>query len=184
MYKPEYIKEILLDNKTIVEGIDKAAVWLTNKYKNNSNPPIIICILKGALQFYSHLIEKIECEIRLDFTTLSSYRNALVTNGMPEIVTNLSMQVTGRDVVVVEDVSDTANTLSMLLNNLKLQKPKSLVSMVLVDKPECRKKPFKPDYACFTLKGNPFVVGYGMDCNEKGRNLPYIAVFNPDWKDK
>lgn len=183
-FKPKYIKKILVDRKEIEKRIADCAQFLNKKFKNAKEAPIIISILKGAIPFYGRLTMELNFDMVMDFIVLSSFRGGMQRTGMPQIVTDLMNDIKGRDVVIVEDVVDTARTLSILIKYLKLQKPKSITTVVLVDKADMRKVPFKPDYACFTLLGNPFLIGYGLDIKEKARNIPYLATFNKDYLDK
>lgn len=183
-YTPKYVKRILVDRKEVEEGIAKCARWVNKTYAKAKKPPILLATLKGAIPFYGRLVLRIKLPIHFDFITLSSFRGKMVADQEPEIVRDLITEIKGRDVIIIEDVADTAKTLSYMVQYLKSKKPKSVRTIVLVDKPECRKVPFKPDYACFTLKGNPFLVGYGLDIKELARNLPYIAEFDKKYLNK
>ncbi|MCQ2956304.1 MAG: hypoxanthine phosphoribosyltransferase [Mycoplasmoidaceae bacterium] len=141
-------------------------------------------ILKGAIPFYSGLVMQLKIDVTFEFMTLSSFRGNLHAVSEPEIVTDLTCDIKGKDIIIIEDVVDSAKTLSVLVKYLKSKKPRSIKTLVLVDKKDMRKVPFKPDYACFTLKGNPFLVGYGLDAKEIGRNLPYIAEFDKKYINK
>lgn len=175
---PKYVKRIFYSEKQVNQKVAQAAEWLNKKFKNNKKPPIFLCVLKGALPFYGKLIMQIKMDVIFDFIVLSSFRGNIKAVGMPKIVTDLFNDIKGRDVVIIEDVSDSAKTLTVLIKYLKSRKPKSLTTVVLVDKPDMRKVSFKPDYACLTIKNNPFLVGCGLDINEKARNLPYIGEFD------
>ncbi|MCQ3908300.1 MAG: hypothetical protein MJ200_01790 [Mycoplasmoidaceae bacterium] len=127
---------------------------------------------------------QIKRDIHFDFIVLSSFRGQMKAVGNPKIVTDVISDIRGRDIIVVEDVLDSARTLSVLIKYLKSRKPSSVKTMVLVDKVDMRAVPFKADYACFTLKGNPFLIGYGLDIKEAARNLPYIAEFDKKYLNK
>lgn len=183
-YLPKYVKRILVDSNKVKAGITKAANWINKKYAHCKKPPILLAILKGAIPFYGELVMQIKKDIVFDFIVLSSFRGQLKATGKPRIVTDIMTDIQGRDVIVVEDVIDSARTLSVLCKYLKARKPKSLATIALVDKVDMRVVKFKPDYVCFTLKGNPFLVGYGLDIKEIARNLPYIAEFNKKYINK
>lgn len=184
IYKPAYVKKILISEKEVHAAIKKAAEWINKNYAHCKQKPILLAILKGAIPFYGELVMQIKMEITFDFMVLSSFRGQLQAVSEPRIVTDLMNEIKGRDVIIVEDVLDSAKTLSSLTKYLKSKKPHSLKTMVLVDKKDMRKVPYKADYACFTLKGNPFIIGYGLDIKEIARNLPYIAEFDKNYIDK
>lgn len=183
-YKPNYVKSILVSRKEVEAGITKAANWINKHYSKCQKKPILLGILKGAIPFYGRLAMQLRFEYNFEFMTLSSFRGQIKAQGKPKILTDLLCDIKGRDVIVIEDVLDSAKTLKVLIQYLKSKKPHSLKTMVLVDKPEARKTSFRADYACFTLKGNPFLVGYGLDINEQARNLPYIGEFDKKYLNK
>lgn len=183
-YLPKYVKRILVDSKKVKAGITKAANWINKKYAHCKKPPILLGTLKGAIPFYGELVLQINRDIHFDFIALSSFRGQMKATGKPKIVSDLMSNIRGRDVIVVEDVIDTARTLNVLCKYLKSKKPKSLRTIALVDKVDMRKVNFKADYVCFKLKGNPFLVGYGLDIKEIARNLPYIGEFDKKYINK
>lgn len=184
IFKPEYVKKILFPQSKVKLSIIKAANWINKNYANLKKPPILLCILKGASPFFGELAMQIKMDIIFDFMTLSSFRGQLNAVTEPKIITNIVNNIAGRDVIVIEDVLDSAKTLSVLVKHLKSKKPKSIKTIVLVDKKDARVVPFEADYACLSVKGNPFLVGYGLDAKEKGRNLPYIAEFDKKYINK
>lgn len=135
----------------------------------------VICILKGAFIFMADLIRHIQVPLEVDFMSLSSYGNSTQTSGAVRMIRDLDQEVSGKDVLVVEDIIDTGLTLSYLKENLKARKPKSLKFCTFLDKPSRRKVEFTPDYSGVEIE-DYFVVGYGLDYQEKGRELPYIGV--------
>lgn len=183
-YTPKYVKKILVDRKEVEAGIAKCARWVNKTYAHSKKPPVLLGTLKGAIPFYGRLAMRIKLPLHFDFMVLSSFRGQMKACGKPEVLRDLVTDIKGRDVIVVEDVADTAKTLSLMIKYLKSKKPKSVRTVVLVDKKDCRVVPFKPDYACFTIKGNPFLVGYGLDIKEVARNLPYIAEFDTKYLNK
>lgn len=183
-FKPKYVKRILIDGNKVEAGITKAANWINKNYAHCKKPPILLAILKGAIPFYGKLVMQIKRDIVFDFIVLSSFRGQMKAVGQPRIVTDVMSDIQGRDVIVVEDVIDSARTLNVLCKYLKSRKPKSLRTMALVDKVDMRAVKFEADYVCFKLKGNPFLVGYGLDIKEIARNLPYIAEFDKKYLNK
>ena len=183
-YKPKYVKRILVDRKEVEEGIAKAARWINKKYSNSKQPIVVIGILRGAIPFYGRLVMRIKRPVYFEFVRLSSFRGGIKAAGKPEMLSKIEHNIKGRDVIVVEDVADTARTLSVLVKYLKSKKPKSVRTVVLANKPDMRVVNFKPDYVCFNFKGNPFLIGYGLDIAELARNLPYIAEFDKKYLNK
>jgi len=183
-FVPKYVDKILVPRDKIEKRIKEAAEWVNKTYAKAKKPPVLLIILKGAVPFLGRLAMDIKIDVVFDFMVLSSFRGGTKASGLPQIVTDIMSDIKGRDVLIVEDVVDTARTISVLKNYLKLHEPKSIRTCVLVDKPECRVKPFKPDFACFKIEGNPFLIGYGLDVKEIARNIPYIATFKKEYLDK
>ena len=183
-FRPKYVKRIFVQEKEIEAAITKAAKWIEKNYKNCKKPPILISILKGAVPFYCKTAMNIHMDVEFDFIVLSSFRGQMKALTAPKIVTDLCSDIHGRDVIVLEDVIDTARTLKVLIDYLKLRKPHSIKTMCLVDKPDKRMVKFKVDYSCFSIKGDPFLIGYGLDIKELARNLPYIAEFDKKYLNK
>lgn len=184
IYKPKYVKKILVSTKEVKAGITKAANWINKRYAHCKKRPILLGILKGAVPFYAELVMQLNFDLHFDFMTLSSFRGNMKAVSDPKIVTKLLNDIRGRDVIVVEDVLDTAKTLAVLKKYLLGKKPHSLKFVVLADKVDMRVVPFKADYVCFSFKGSPFLVGYGLDIKEVARNLPYIAEFDKKYLNK
>jgi len=183
-FVPPYVDKILVERPRIEAEIKKAAEWINTQYAKAKQPPVLLIILKGAIPFLGRLAMDIKIDVVFDFMVLSSFRGGIKASGKPQIVTDLMTDIKGRDVIIIEDVVDTARTLTVLINYLKLSEPKSIKTMVLVDKPACRMKAFVPDYSCFVIDGDPFLIGYGLDVKEIARNLPYIATFKKEYLDK
>lgn len=139
---------------------------------------ICVCILKGSIIFFSDLIRAIDDDIRIDFMRISSYGNDLESSGVVQIVQDLSFDIRDKHVLIVEDIVDTGNTLSALLETLRLRNPASIKLCSLLSKPSRRKKDVTVDYLGFTIDDH-FVVGYGLDAAEQYRNLPFIGKLNP-----
>ncbi|MBQ0045591.1 MAG: hypoxanthine phosphoribosyltransferase [Mycoplasma sp.] len=184
IYKPKYVKKILISQKEVKDGITKAANWINKRYSHCKKRPILLAILKGAVPFYAELVMQLHFDFHFDFMVLSSFRGQMKAVTQPKIVTDIMNDIKGRDVIVVEDVLDSAKTLTVLKKYLLSKKPNSLKFIVLADKVDLRQVPFKADYACFTIRGDKFLVGYGLDIKEIARNLPYIAEFDKKYLNK
>ena len=138
---------------------------------------LLVSILKGAVVFMADLMREVKIPCAIDFMVVSSYGGANTSStGLVKIIKDLDADLTGRDVLIVEDIIDSGRTLSYLIEVLKQRGPKSIHLCTLLDKPERRvKKQVKVDYTCFTIP-DEFVVGYGLDYAQKYRNLPFIGV--------
>ncbi|MEW6679608.1 MAG: hypoxanthine phosphoribosyltransferase [bacterium] len=157
------------------EEIEKKVSELALKISSDHPDGLItIGVLKGAWVFMADLVRKLTCPVYIDFIKVSSYKGKKTT-GKISLSLFPSISILKKNVLVIEDIVDTGITLSYLKEYFKSQEPKSLKFCCLLDKPERRKKDFTPDYIGFTIP-DKFVVGYGLDCNEEYRNLPYIAV--------
>ncbi len=139
----------------------------------------LLCILKGGVFFTTELAKRITIPVSLDFMSVSSYGAQTESSGVVRIVKDLDTSIEGKNVLVVEDIIDTGRTLSYLLDNLKQRNPRSLKLCALLDKPERRVAEVAVDYMGFQIP-DEFVVGYGMDYDQKYRNLPYIGVVKFD----
>lgn len=136
----------------------------------------LICILKGGVFFTCELAKRLTVPVSLDFMCVSSYGSGTESSGAVKIVKDLDQPLEGKEVLIVEDIIDSGRTLAYLIEILKQRNPKSIRLCTLLDKPERRvKKQVKVDYTCFTIP-DEFVVGYGLDYDQKYRNLPYIGV--------
>lgn len=136
----------------------------------------LICILKGGVFFTCELAKRLTVPASLDFMCVSSYGSGTESSGVVKIVKDLDQPLAGKEVLIVEDIIDSGRTLAYLIEILKQRNPKSIRLCTLLDKPERRvKKQVKVDYTCFTIP-DEFVVGYGLDYDQKYRNLPYIGV--------
>ncbi|MEG0824137.1 MAG: hypoxanthine phosphoribosyltransferase [Oscillospiraceae bacterium] len=140
--------------------------------------PLLIGILRGSFIFMADLTRKITLPVTVDFMAMSSYGRGTKSTGQVEIKKDLSEDIEGRDVIVVEDILDSGNTLYYLLKILEARGPASVKLCALLDKPERREKPVELTYRGFSIP-DAFVVGYGLDYAEKYRNLPYIGVLSP-----
>jgi len=174
MFLPEEIEKVLFTEQEIKECVKALGAELTRDYKGKN--PLMLCVLKGATVFFSDLIREIETEVQIEFIRASSYVGELSSGQVKLDVRDLP-DVSGRDVVIVEDIVDTARTLSLLTERLRHMSPASLKVAALLDKPSRRVvEGFKADYTGFEID-DFFVVGYGLDCDQRFRNLPYIGIF-------
>jgi hypoxanthine phosphoribosyltransferase len=139
----------------------------------------LICVLKGGVIFLADLIRSISVPLRIDFMATSSYGASTQSSGVVRILKDLDMTIEGRNVLIVEDIIDTGHTLSYLVRILHERRPASLCICTLLSKPSRREIEMPIDYVGFDIS-NEFVVGYGLDYNEKYRNLPYIGVLKPE----
>ncbi len=139
---------------------------------------VLVCILRGSYIFMSDLSRAIDLPLTVDFMAVSSYGSGTTSSGQVEIRKDLSDPIEGKHLMIVEDILDTGNTLFYLKDVLEARRPASITLCTLMDKPDRRKKPVAADYVGFTIP-DAFVVGYGLDYDEKYRNLPYVGILKP-----
>ena len=168
-------KKVLINQTVLRNRIKELAAEITQDYEGESLT--LICILKGSLYFFADLSRRIDLDAELEFIRVQSYEGENSTGDIQMLV-DLDHPITGKNVIVVEDIIDTGKTLTYLLKHLEKQKPKSLKLCTLLDKPERRDKDadVHVDYVGFTIP-NHFVIGYGLDLDQKYRNLPEINCF-------
>lgn len=165
---------VLLSEEEVAKRIKEMGEVISSDYEGR--PLHLICILKGGVFFTCELAKRISLPLTLDFMSVSSYGAGTVSSGIVKIVKDLDEPIEGKDVLIVEDIIDSGNTLSYLIEVLKQRNPRSIELCTLLDKPERRvKKQVQVKYTCFTIP-DEFVVGYGLDYDQKYRNLPYIGV--------
>lgn len=172
------IEKILITEEEIQEKIRELGEILTEEYKDKD--PVVVGVLKGVVIFYADMIRQIRVPCQMDFMWLSSYSGTDST-GHTIVRQDLKTDIKGRHVLILEDIFDTGNSLDFTVKHLLSKEPASLKICTLLDKPE-RRKPgitLQADYVGFTVP-NEFVVGYGLDYNEKYRNLPFIGVLKPE----
>ena len=166
--------KVLIDEQTLQNRIKEIAKQIEEEYKGKTIT--IICILKGSVFFTVDLAKSINEDVRVEFIRVSSYGGDTVSSGEIKMKLDLKDSINGKDVIVVEDIVDTGRTLSYLMEYLKLKQPNSLKICTLLDKKERRVCEVEPDYVGFEIP-DEFVVGFGLDYDEKYRNLPYIGYF-------
>mgnify|MGYP003307481747 CR=1 FL=1 len=162
-----------LSAEKIAEIVGNVAERINNDYAGKE--PLFICVLNGAFMYASDLFKCITLPSEITFVRLKSYEGTSTT-GEVKILTPLSVDIQGRDVIVIEDIIDTGNTLSYLIEHLKEKEPNSIKLCALLDKPERRETEVFVDYVGFTIP-NEFVVGYGLDADNYYRCLPYVGYF-------
>ena len=172
------IQQVLLTEEQIQAKIEELGEILTAEYEGKN--PVVVGVLKGVVVFYADMIRHIKTPCQLDFMWITSYAGANST-GIMNVRQDLSADIKGRHVLILEDIFDTGNSLNYTYNYLLTKEPASLKICTLLDKPERRnpKVTLKADYTGFVIP-NEFVVGYGLDYNEHYRNLPYVGILKPE----
>ena len=168
---------VLLSEEEVDKRINEIGKQITKDYEGKQVH--LICVLKGGVFFMCELAKRIEVPVSMDFMAISSYGADTKSSGVIKIVKDLDESITGKDVLVVEDIVDSGRTLSYLLTMLKERNPKSLRLCTLLDKPDRRVIDVDVDYTGFVIP-DEFVVGYGLDYDQRYRNLPYIGVVEFD----
>jgi len=163
---------VLIPQAEIESAVKRLASAIARDYREQN--PLLLGILKGSFVFMADLVRKLNFPLEVDFVRLSSYGSGQQTKGRVKVVQGLRLAVRGRHVLVVEDIVDTGITVAFLLEYLKKKKPASLRLCALTDKPSRRRVPVTIDYKGLTVP-DKFLVGYGLDCDEKFRNLPDIC---------
>jgi len=169
--------QVLFSRQEIEEMVKKLAVEISEHYRDKN--PLLVGILKGSFIFMADLVRLLDFPLEVDFVRLSSYGRGKESSREVKVVQELSTQVRGRDVLVVEDIVDTGRSLAFLMDYLQKKGPASLKLCVLTDKPSRRQVPVTIDYPGFTVPDR-FLVGYGLDWDEKFRNLPDICTLGDD----
>lgn len=165
---------VLLTEKEVDERINEVAELINRDYEGKHVH--LICILKGGVFFTCELAKRLTVPVSMDFMSVSSYGSGTVSSGIVRIIKDLDEPLEGKHVLIVEDIIDSGQTLAYLIEVLKQRNPKNIELCTLLDKPERRvKKQVQVKYTCFTIP-DEFVVGYGLDYDQKYRNLPYIGV--------
>lgn len=165
----------LITQQAIQRRIKELGTKISEDYEGKEI--LLIGILKGAYVFFADLARTIQVPVRIDFMVVSSYGPRARTSGVVKTISDVSAEVKGRDVVLVEDIIDSGLTLSFLQKKIRAKKPRSLRVCALLDKAERRRHDVSIDYVGFTIP-NRYVVGYGLDYQDHYRNLPYIAVLD------
>ena len=167
--------DVMIDEATVEARIAEIAQQLSKEYEGKTIH--IIGVLKGSVFFMCELAKRLTVPVTMDFMSVSSYGNDTKSSGVVKMIKDLDESIEGRDVVVIVDILDSGRTLSYLINILKERKPASFKVVTLLDKPDRRVVELEPDITGFVIPDR-FVVGYGLDCAQKYRNLPYIGVIS------
>ncbi len=170
------MQQILFTQEEVAARIQEMAAEINRDYAGKA--PLVVGVLRGCFIFMADLVRQLKLPLTLDFMSASSYGAGTVSSGLVDIRLDLHDDIAGRDVLLVEDILDTGNTLSKLVTELKGRNPASLKLCVLLDKPDRRTAPIQADYVGFTIP-DAFVVGCGLDFDQKYRQLPYIGVLKP-----
>lgn len=165
--------EVLISEEQLQARIRELGAEITRDYTGRR--PELICVLKGAMIFMSDLMRSIDLNLSIDFIAVSSYGKGKTSSGEVRIIKDLDEPLEGRDIILIEDILDTGLTLSYLVNNFRSRGATSIKIVTLLNKPERRKIEVTADYVGFEIP-DKFVVGYGLDFDERYRNLPYIGV--------
>lgn len=169
------IRRVLISEEEIREAIRKAGAEIDNAYRGK--PLLLVSLLKGAFVFLADLSRAISIPCEIGFMQAQSYFDGTASSGEVEITMDLTQDIRGYHVIIVEDIIDTGRTLSLVAQVLRARAPLSLKIITLLDKPDRRVVDLKADKSLFTIPDH-FVIGYGLDCAEYYRNLPYIAEFS------
>ncbi len=170
------IERIMIDKDELDQITTRLGEQITNDYQNSDKPLILIIILKGSLIFASDLMRKINLPVELEFMKVSSYGAGTKNSGEIKIHLDLMREELEKyDILIIEDIVDSGRTLSRLTQLLKNRNANSVKTCTMLDKPERREVEFTPDY-CGKVIEDEFVIGYGLDYDEKYRSLPYVAV--------
>lgn len=172
-----HIDEVLFDASTLAKRVSELGDQITKDYQGKE--VMLITVLRGSFIFVSDLCRAINLDVSVDFMSVSSYGSGTVSSGQVEITKDLGRDISGKHVIIVEDILDSGNTLSYLLNVLEQRKPASLGLCTLLNNPARRERDIKVDYCGFDIP-NAFVVGYGLDYGERYRNIPYIGILKKE----
>lgn len=171
------IKEILISREEIAQTVGRLGQEITADYQGKN--PIIISVLKGAFIFMADLVRHIDTHCAVDFMSVSSYGSGTTTSGEVRIIKDLDTNIEGRHVIIVEDILDSGMTLSYLKKLLSARKPASIAICSLFDKPARHKAPITLDYKGIEVP-DEFIVGYGLDYDERYRNLPDVCILREE----
>jgi hypoxanthine phosphoribosyltransferase len=171
------IAEILIGTEELQAKVAELGRQISEDYRGRN--PLLICLLRGAVVFLSDLIRAIDIPLEMDFIAISSYGASTESSGVVRLVMDLKSNITGRNVLIVEDIVDTGRTLAYILDNLRTRRPADIKVCALLNKPYRREVQVELDYHGFEIP-DEFVVGYGLDYAESYRNLPFIGVLKPE----
>ena len=170
--------KVFLSEEEIKAKVAKLGKKISDDYRGSDKNLILIAILKGSVVFLSDLMRNIDIDLNIDFMVVSSYGASTESSGNIKIIKDLDINIRDYDLLIVEDILDSGRTLSKLIDILKMREPKSLKVCTLLDKPDRRVCTVDLDYCGFIIP-DEFIVGYGLDFDEKYRNHPYIGIIEP-----
>lgn len=171
--------EVLCSEEQIASRLKELGAQISEEYKDKNL--LVVSLLKGSFIFCADLVRNITVPVKIEFMTTSSYGHGEESSGKVKMVSDIPSDISGYDVLVVDDITDTALTMDFVINHIKSKNPKSVKSCVLLDKPSRRKVELVPDYCGFEIE-DKFVVGYGLNYGDYYRNIPY--VFNVTSEDR
>ena len=171
------VKTVLVSEEQLKAKVAELGAQISRDYAGKNL--VLVSILKGSVVFMADLMRAVSIPCNIDFMVVSSYGGSNTTSGLVKIIKDLDGDLSGKDVLIVEDILDTGVTLSNLVPMLKMRNPNSVKICTILDKPSRRKADIQPDYEGFQVP-DEFVVGYGLDYDEKYRNLPYVGVLKPE----
>ncbi|MDD2994248.1 MAG: hypoxanthine phosphoribosyltransferase [Pygmaiobacter sp.] len=171
------VKKVLLSEEELHAKVAEMGALVTQDYEGKNL--LLVTVLKGAVIFLADLMREIKQPAEIDFMVVSSYGSGVKSSGVVKIVKDLDINLEGKDILIVEDILDSGMTLDYIKNILQDRNPASIRICTLLDKPARRKVDLQADYVGFTIP-DEFVIGYGLDYDEKYRNLPYIGVLKPE----
>ena len=175
----EDVEKVLLSEEELQTIVKRIGKQVTEDYKNSGRKLILVSVLKGSVVFMGDLMRAIKIPCYIDFMSVSSYGSGTTSSGVVKIIKDLDTNVIeGADLLIVEDIFDSGRTLSYLKKMLSARKPASIKLCTLLDKPERRVVDLQADYVGAEIP-DAFVVGYGLDYDEKYRNLPYVGILKP-----
>ncbi|WP_027062941.1 hypoxanthine phosphoribosyltransferase [Mesoplasma seiffertii] len=188
MQKHPLVKQILFSREEIKTRTAEVAKEIEDFYKTQDlkdNTLLLVGLLKGCIPFYAEFMTNFNFECDTDFMVVSSYRGGTKTSGDPKIMLDVNTSLKDRDILIVEDIIDSGYTLEYVKNYFLNRGAKTVRVLTLLDKPEGRQVVITPDWSCFTI-ANEFVIGFGLDYQERLRNLPYVGICDTsklkDWK--
>lgn len=170
--------KVFLSEEEIKAKVAELGKKISDDYRGSDKNLILVAILKGSVVFLSDLMRNIDIDLNIDFMVVSSYGASTESSGNIKIIKDLDINIRDYDLLIVEDILDSGRTLSKLIDILKMREPKSLKVCTLLDKPDRRVCNVDLDYCGFVIP-DEFIVGYGLDFDEKYRNLPYIGILEP-----
>lgn len=171
------ILKTLMTEEEIKVRIQEMGDELYDRFENKN--PLFVGVLNGCFVFMADLVRAAQLKSEVEFIGLSSYKDATKSSGVVQITRDLQRDISGRDIIIVEDILDSGNTLFFLKRYMETKGAASITIVTLLDKPSRREKPIKPDLAGFEVP-DEFVVGYGLDYCQQYRNMPYIGVLKPE----